>query len=208
MARLLYIQASPRPESTSSSVARDFLSIYRDLHPKDEIDTLNLFETELPRFDGETLQAKYRVLNRQAQQPSEAKAWQDVVKVAERFKAADRYLLSIPMWNFSIPYVLKHYIDLITQPGITFQFTPGKGYEGLIKGRPAVAIYARGGAYTGAEGEALDFQKRYVELMLGFIGFEKIHSIVAEPTLGDPAEVASARKALSPLVQKIARELA
>ena len=32
--------------------------------------------------------------------------------MALRFSLADRVLISTPMWNFSIPYKLKHWIDL------------------------------------------------------------------------------------------------
>ena len=51
------------------------------------------------------------------------------------------------MWNFGIPYILKHYIDLIVQPGLTFSFSPSEGYKGLVTGKPVTVVYARGGAY-------------------------------------------------------------
>jgi FMN-dependent NADH-azoreductase len=45
-------------------------------------------------------------------------------------------------------------------------------------------VYARGGAYqSGSETEGLDFQKKYMELLLGFIGFTDIKSVVSEPML-------------------------
>jgi len=31
-------------------------------------------------------------------------AWQSVLAVVERFRTADRYVFSVPMWNGSIPY--------------------------------------------------------------------------------------------------------
>ena len=62
------------------------------------------------------------------------------------FKSADKYLVSLPMWNFSIPYKLKQYIDLLVHRGLTFSFTPEGGYKGLVTGKPLVAVYARGGA--------------------------------------------------------------
>lgn len=46
---------------------------------------------------------------------AEVDAWNKVLAVFERFNAADNYLFSIPMWNASIPYVLKHLIDIITR---------------------------------------------------------------------------------------------
>jgi len=55
-------------------------------------------------------------------------------------------------------------------------------------------IYARGGEYSGAESSAFDFQKTYMEMYLGFIGFQDIKTILVEPTLTDPE---SAEKVLS-----------
>jgi hypothetical protein len=46
------------------------------------------------------------------------------------------------MWNFGIPYKLKHWIDVITQPGLTFRFDPAQGYLPLLKDRPTVVIIA------------------------------------------------------------------
>ena len=94
------------------------------------------------------------------------------------------------MWNFGVPYKLKHYIDVITQPGLSFSFTPETGYSGLVTRKPAVVIYARGGEYSSSDAAAgMDFQKRYFELWLGFIGFTDVSAILAEPTLSDPSDV-------------------
>ena len=61
-----------------------------------------------------------------------------MTKIAEHFKSADKYVFSLPMWNFGIPYKLKHFIDVLVQPGLTFSFSPETGYKGLVTGKPAV----------------------------------------------------------------------
>jgi FMN-dependent NADH-azoreductase len=91
------------------------------------------------------------------------------------------------MWNFGIPYKLKHYIDVIVQPGYTFSFSPEEGYKGLMTGKPVAAIYARGGAYgPGTGAESYDLQKPYLEHILGFMGFSDFQTILIEPTLSSP----------------------
>ena len=93
------------------------------------------------------------------------------------------------MWNFGIPYKLKHYIDVIVQPGYTFSFSPEEGYKGLMGGKPVAAVYARGGAYgSGTRAEAFDLQKAYLEHILGFIGFSDFQTILVEPTLASPED--------------------
>lgn len=185
MARLLYIEASPRKQrSASIQVAREFLASYRQQHPADEVALLDLWNTELPPFDGVIIDAKYRILHGEPHTAAEKEAWQVVEEIIAHFKGFDKYLFSLPMWNFGIPYILKHYIDILVQPGYTFNFSPQAGYQGLVTGKPAALIYARGGAYQpGTPAEAMDLQKRYLEMILGFIGFTDFRPIVIEPTL-------------------------
>jgi len=118
MAKVLYIQASPRGErSYSTAAAEAFLASYREANPNDEIITINLFTKELPPFDGNALQAKYNIMHGEEHSEQDRAAWRAVEAIIEEFKAADKYVLSIPMWNFGIPYRLKHYIDILVQPG-------------------------------------------------------------------------------------------
>ncbi len=194
MAKLLYIESSPRKErSKSIEVSKAFLDAYKGSHPSDEIVTLDLWQKSLPEFDGYTIDAKYQVLHGQGFDAVQAKAWQAVVEVCNEFKSADKYVISVPMWNFGIPYKLKHYVDVIAQPGQTFAFDPTTGYSGLVTGKPVVVVYARGGAY-GGEGSGMDHQKPYIEQILGFFGFTEIHPIVIEPTMGAPDAVAATAK--------------
>lgn len=189
MANLLYIEASPRKQrSKSVRVANAFVDAYRAAHPTDVVTTLDLWTAPLPEFDGYTIDAKYQVLHGESFDADQQQAWQRVVEVCDQFKEADKYLLSLPMWNFGIPYKLKHYIDVIAQPGQTFAFDPATGYSGLVNGKPAVVVYARGGAYAG-DSAAMDHQKPYVEHMLGFFGFSDIRSVVIEPTLAAAEDV-------------------
>lgn len=200
MSKVLYIQASPRiTRSHSIAVADAFIEAYRESHPGDTIQKLNLFEKDIQSFDGLAVQAKYTILHGAKHTPEEAEAWKAVEALIAEFKAADKYVMAVPMWNFSIPYRLKLYLDNLVQPGYTFSFSPEKGYAGLVLGKPIFIAYARGGEYpAGTAGEALDLQKRYMELILGFIGFTDIRSVVVEPTLGaEPKakEAAAAAKA-------------
>lgn len=199
MAQLLYIQASPRGARSKSIQAADaFINAYTIRHPDDRIDKLNVFEAQLPAFDAAATAAKFKIPNKQPASPEERQVWTEVEGIIERFKAADKYILAVPMWNFTIPYRLKQYIDIIVQPGYTF--TVGKnGYEGLVTGRPLMAVYARGGTYPkGSPSEAYDLQTRYVEQIFGFMGFTEFHRLIVEPTLQEGEE--GAQKALAAAV--------
>ena len=63
----------------------------------------------------------------------------------------------------------------------------------------------RGGAYHPELGNAAyDFQKPYMELWLGFIGFTDIHSVVVEPTLAERSVVESVKSRAVELARSIA----
>ncbi len=203
MARLLHIEASPRKERSSSlRIAREFLGAYAEANPDDEIETLDLWTTDLPQFDGFTIDGKYRIMHGQEHTPEEAMAWKHVVEVFQRFANAEKYLFSLPMWNFGIPYRLKHFIDVITQPGLAFAASQ-EGTRGLVTGRPAAVICSRGGDYSSAP--AADFQMPYLEFLLRFIGFTEIRTITIEPTLGAPDAVETVRTSAGDRARELAR---
>jgi FMN-dependent NADH-azoreductase len=196
MSKLLYIQASPRRErSHCIAVADAFIEVYKQKHPDDEVEKLNVFEAPIPDFDGFAVQAKYTVMHGRSHSKEELQAWKEVEQVIEQFKSADKYVLAVPMWNFSIPYRLKQYIDNLVQPGYTFSFSADEGYKGLVTGKPLLVVYARGGTYSaGSQAEAFDLQKKYTELIFGFIGFKDIHSIIIEPTLQGGPDIAKTKQ--------------
>ena len=107
------------------------------------------------------------------------------------------------MWNFGIPYRLKHYIDCVTQPTLTYRGSPREGFEGLIPGRPAALILARGGSYpAGTDREPFDFQRRYLLAWLGFLGYRPVETILVEPTTGDPEAIPRSEQAARSLARR------
>ena len=196
MSKVLYIQASPRGErSHSIAVADAFVASYREANSEDEIVTVNLFKKDLPPFDGLRVKAKYTILHGLTHSDEELDAWRSVEAIIEEFKSADKYIMAVPMWNFNIPYRLKQYIDILVQPTYTFSFSPEEGYRGLLTGKPVFIVYARGGEYAaGGESEAFDFQTKYLQLILGFMGLTDIKSVIVEPTLMGGPEVARTRR--------------
>jgi len=185
MSKILHILASPRGDrSASLNVAKSFLEAYREINPDDQIETLNLWTAKIPEFHNDMINAKYAIMHGQKFTEGQEAAWKSVVALADHFKSADKYVISLPMWNFGIPYKLKHYIDVLVQPGLAFSFSPETGYTGLITGKPIVAIYARGGAYgPGSGAEGYDAQCPYLRQILRFIGFTDIKEVFVEPTL-------------------------
>jgi FMN-dependent NADH-azoreductase len=206
MAKVLYIEASPRKKRSSSiAIARAFLEEYKKEHPNDEVVELDLWKKKLPEFDGDVIDSKYAILHGHPHTEKQRGAWKQVEEVIDEFKNADKYVFSLPMWNFGIPYKLKHYFDVLVQPGYTFT-ADQEGYKGLVTNKPILVVYSRGGAYgteTGAQG--LDLQKKYMETILNFIGFENFKSLVIEPTLAETEKKELSMKAAKENAKHIAR---
>ena len=193
MAKLLYIESSPRKyRSHSIKVAQAFIQAYQAKNPSDEVDTLDLWRAGLPPFDGDMINAKYAAMHGTEQNAGEATEWGEVGEIFNRFNAADKYLFSVPMWNFGIPYILKQYIDIITQPGMAWSFTPETGYSGLVSGKAAVVYSSAGVYHEGSGAEAFDNQRPYFQAWLGFVGITDVSAVTCAPMLGAPEDVEQA----------------
>ena len=194
MTKLLYVQASPRGDaSTSNRVAQTYLDVLKEANPALEVDVLPLWQTELPAFDGDKAAAKLNVMTGQAQDATQTTAWDQVVGVASRFIAADRYLFAVPMWNGSIPYPLKHYIDVIHQPGLLWGLDPKTGYVGLLNNKHATLVLTAG-AYADDRPQpafGYDHQSIFLRAWLEQAGVTAIDEVRYQPTLltEDPAGV-------------------
>jgi len=209
MTRLLAIEASPRKSSSlSADAGRIFLEEFWKLRPDVAIDRLDLWRTELPEFDGATISAKYATLAGRALDANEDKAWRTIAATIDRLRRADAILIATPMWNFGIPYKLKHWIDLITQPGLTFSFTPQVGYRPLLVSKPTIVILSSAGDYSnGASFGRPDLATPYLQAALGFIGLTKVSFVPIGPTVGTADAVELGRERANDRLVALARTL-
>jgi FMN-dependent NADH-azoreductase len=182
---LLYIQSSPRgPRSVSTAVADAFLQAYRKVRRELTVDTLNVWEENLPEFDQEAIGAKYKGINQEPMDSSEAAVWDKIKELAARFQRANRILLAVPMWNFAYPYKLKQLIDLVCQRNMLFTYD-GTEYGPLLKTGGALVVYARGGTYaedSPTPASQFDHQRGYIDFWLKFIGVKQVKTLVVEGT--------------------------
>ncbi|MGE8450820.1 MAG: FMN-dependent NADH-azoreductase [Pseudomonadales bacterium] len=190
MTRVLYIEGSPnKAYSASIEVCNAFLDVYRLQHPDHVIQKLDIWDLEMPEFDGDALAAKYAGLDGTALTPAQAAAWQRIEELAAPFHEVDKFLFGVPLWNFSIPYKLKQLIDVISQKDVLFTFD-SSGFAGMLRGKKAAVVYARGlsymspGSFTPAS--EFDLQRPYMETWLKFVGVKDVVGIVVERTLLGP----------------------
>ena len=184
MKKLLHVVASPRGEkSRSLKVASAFLEEFREVHPEWLVDEINVFDETLPHLTARQVDGKYVLLGGKELYGDLRELWEEIEVQIARFKEADAYLISTPMWNFSLPYALKQYLDLIIQPGYLFRYVDG-GVEGFLGGRRVVVISARGGDYRSPKTRPFDHVQPYLCTILGLVGITAIDFINVEPLDG------------------------
>jgi FMN-dependent NADH-azoreductase len=193
--RLLHLACSPRPDSESAAGARIFLDRFRQSKPDWDIDVLDLWQERMPEFNGAIMEAKYARMNGHAFTEAQRDGFAEAERLAKRFALADRVLMSTPMWNFSIPYKLKQWFDVIIQPGLTFRFDPSQGYLPLVKDRPTVVIVSSGSDFvTGMNRGRIDMATPYLREALRFIGVTDVRFVPIGPTTGPGEPVRAARE--------------
>ncbi|GAB4407986.1 MAG: NAD(P)H-dependent oxidoreductase [Bacteroidia bacterium] len=154
----------------------------KETTPGLEIEELDLFEASLPDIFGDAVDAKYTYLSGGTLAGKPQTAWNEVLKYCQDFLSYDTYVISSPMWNFSVPYKLKQYIDVIIQAGVMFKFTE-LGVEGLALNKRMICITSRGSDFgQNSPMNQFDFQEPYLRAILGLIGIYDVSFINAQPT--------------------------
>jgi len=163
-------------------VASAFLESLHATHVDLSVDTINLFTGDLPAVAGDNIQTKYNLMTSQPIDKHHKESWQRIELLIEHFLSADVYLISTPMWNFSISYALKYYIDCIVQPGYLYKYNEQGQPVGLVHGKKMICLTSRGGDYSAQSPfHVYDFQEPYLRAIFGFVGISDIHFINAQP---------------------------
>lgn len=173
MSKILYIKANPKSDSESNTfrLANEFINEYKKIHPEDEIITIDLYKENIRPLDGKMINEMF----------SGGKG--EPYEHAQLFASADKYIIAAPMWNLSIPAMLKAYFDYVSYVGISFKYTEN-GPVGLLadKSRKAIHIVTRGGAYSEGPGANFELGDKYIRTILGFFGITDVKTLAFEQT--------------------------
>ncbi|NRH29873.1 FMN-dependent NADH-azoreductase [Pseudomonas sp. MS19] len=175
MANVLVIESSARKQgSISRQLTADFVAQWQAANPADQITVRDLAVDQVPHLDSNLLGGWMTPADQQS--AAEQAALQLSNTLTDEVLAADVLVLAAPMYNFAIPSTLKSWLDHVLRAGVTFKYTE-TGPQGLLTGKRAFVLTARGGVYAGS---ALDHQEPYLRQALGFIGIHDVSFIHAE----------------------------
>ncbi len=190
---ILHVCANPKPtkESVSKQMAARFFGKLMELNPEVELTNVDLYEEKPPYYSNDLCRRMWTPVFDPAYEPSKAEeaAANYATKQAELFKTANVLVLTMPMWNFSAPAVMKAWMDQVLAPGFVFELTE-EGPKPLHNITSLVLLVSSGGIYK--EDDDRDALSRQVNAAFGFVGISDIRIAWADgqnPLLSSESEI-------------------
>jgi FMN-dependent NADH-azoreductase len=199
---LLEIDSSPLGErSISRHLTHEFVQNWKQANPSGHVVTRDLNATTIRPIDAAWIGASYTAEDKLT--PEQRSLLSLSENLIDELKQADEYVIGVPMHNFSIPSVLKLWIDQVARVNKTFSYATGKP-EGLLNGKKATVFITSGGKYdAGTAMASWNFVEPYLRTVLAFLGVTDVTFITA----GGASAVASGKEDrqnfLDSLVQSI-----
>ncbi|GAA3750871.1 FMN-dependent NADH-azoreductase [Terriglobus aquaticus] len=203
MASLLRIDVSPRGNASYSRRLGDtFTEAWKSAHSGGSVAERDLAVNQPTYVDIQWIQGAFSAPDQQTD------AHKAALKLSDEYiaevKAADHILITTPMYNFTVPAVLKAWIDHVVRVGVTVNYTD-KGPVGQLNGKKVTVIVASAGAYVkGTPTENFNYLNPYLQHILGFIGITDVTFVNAEGGAGVQYGKISEADYLKPSEDKIA----
>lgn len=122
----------------------------------------------IPFINEDWIHANFTDPEQRTEQNRQALATSD--QLVEELQAAEILVIASPIYNFSVPAVLKAWIDQVARARVTFRYTEN-GPEGLLKAKKAYLVMASGGVPLGSE---VDYASTYLKQVMNFLGIQDV----------------------------------
>ena len=181
--KILHITCSARgQQSVSYRLSRRVMDRLLSQHPAAQIVTRDLWAEPLPHIDGEYAAALGGTRDRvsaAAARGLSSLALSD--RLIAELRDADCVVIATPMHNFTVPSVLKAWLDHVVRIGVTFNATP-EGKIGTLADRPVYIAVSSGGYRTGERARQPDFLEPYLRAILPTIGLKNLSFLSVQAT--------------------------
>ena len=171
MSELLYLKASPRgKESASGKLADIFVEKWRTYNPDAIVTSRGVSPDDVEGPDQEWVEANIATAGQRTEDQRRKLAKSD--EYIDELRRASHIIIATPMYNFSIPWNLKAYIDNIVREGETFSFSAEEGHGPLLpEGKKLLLLWTAAGDYSpGSDFADYDFLTPTVACTYGFMG--------------------------------------
>jgi FMN-dependent NADH-azoreductase len=180
MPTLLHIDSSPLSTSVSRELGTEFVKTWLPANASGTVIYRDLANTEAKPVDTAWIYAAFTPEALRTPEQNAALALSDEL-IAE-LEQADEYVIGVAMHNFSIPSVLKLWIDQIARKDKTFAYSD-TGPQGLLLNKKVTLLIATGGKYdAGTAMSSYNFVEPYLRAVLGFLGVKDVTVVTAGGT--------------------------
>ncbi|MNQ17413.1 FMN-dependent NADH-azoreductase 1 [compost metagenome] len=207
MKKILVINASARSsESKSRELTEVFIKQWKMINGEADINFRDLTISEVPFVTESWIEAASKKKEQRSEADNSALKISDVY--IKELKNADIIVLGSPMYNWSVPAILKAYIDQIVRVNETWKFNhdhPTNPYKGLLEHKTLFLLLARGGTGygKGESNEHMNFQNTYLELVFQLIGIHNIHTVAIDGVSVDPEKLCQRVETAHKTIKKI-----
>ncbi len=203
MNKILRVSSSILGSNSASAMLIEELIEAINTHGEDvTVNERSFSETPIPHLDEQWIQALSTQEKERTLQQKEKVAFSDEL-IAEVMDA-DTLVIALPMYNFTVPSMLKAWVDHIARAGVTFAYTE-QGPKGLLKDKKVYLVATMGGQH---EIGVSDFLRPYMKLIMGFIGLTDVEIITASGLNMGPEPREAGLKAAREEIKQIALQAA
>lgn len=169
----------PPEESVNKRIADAFFKRLWELDPAIEVDKYDLYTLPPPYLDYSVYRYLWYPLSDSNYEPSpdEIRSGEYVRRQCERINQADVLALTAPVWNYSVPAILKAWIDMVIAPGYLYRFG-GNGPEPLHHLKSLILFISSGG--TMSRNNARESLLNHLQAPFQFMGINDIKVIWAD----------------------------
>lgn len=196
--RVLVITSSILADNGQSNALANRLIEQANARNDIELTQRDVVKNTLPHLDISELGA-WQVAAAERTAEQQALAVRSDELLAE-LRANDVLVIAVPMYNLGVPSQLKAWFDRVLRAGETFRYTEN-GPQGLVEGKRAIILAARGGMYAGTE---MDSQTPHLKSMLGLMGITDVDVVYAEGlNMGDQHRAVALKEAFQAIDQLV-----
>jgi FMN-dependent NADH-azoreductase len=182
MPTLLSLEVSPRGDrSISRALGMRFIEHWKSNNPDGQVISRDLNAARIPYLDNDWIGGVYAPPD-VPRTPEMQRALDLSAELIAEIQAADALLISTPMYNFTVPAVLKSWIDYVVRPGFTFRLAPG--WPGMLEHKKArLIVVSRDSYIPGEPSEAADLVTPVLRKVLDFMGIHDVDVVRAGGSL-------------------------
>jgi FMN-dependent NADH-azoreductase len=202
--KTLIVKYIPRNEQSNTKKLLDAFSEEISISDVEELDLLDDVPDML--LDSNVLAHINRNILGQELSPDEEKLLSKMDRMAAQLKSADIVVVAFPMYNFSMPAIVKAWFDSVIQKGVTF----GVGKDGQMvtsnAAKKALTMISCGGVYSDKTFSGREHALSLSNLEFQYMGYSDVRGILAEGmAMNEEIKQTNLNKSIRQ-VQAIARE--